>query len=72
MTQVGIQRGPERYSQPDQFLISRHQPAVRAFLEKQKIIFIEVSCVCRSRRSAKQILALHSTVIPLKLKLPFV
>lgn len=34
MTQVGIQIGPERYSHPDQFLISWHQPAVRVFLEK--------------------------------------
>ncbi len=34
MTQVGIQRDPERYSQLDQFLISQHQPVVRVFLEK--------------------------------------
>lgn len=34
MTQVGIQKGPVRYSQPDQFLIRQHQPAVRVFIEK--------------------------------------
>lgn len=34
MAQVGIQKGPVRYSQPDQFLIRRHQPAVRVFIEK--------------------------------------